>query len=310
MGQPDTPELSVIIPVHNRAELLQRTLDSVAAQTTRRFHLIIVDNGSTDSSPAIISRWMSEHPDFSCEMVRQPLPGACNARNAGLARVTTPWTMHFDSDDVMLPDHLALTIRAIGDNPDADIIGWDTILYPLDGKPSVKPFWADRPLYHCIMHGGMGTQRWVARTGLLRRAGGWDPTVRGWNDVELGVRMLNLRPRVVRRPGPITVEIHSSAESITGTRVSTRAGAYTHAVCLMRQNLPPRLKVWAGVKMAVLAADCLRDHSPQTAATTLARALEMASTRTESLAVRFAYTWRRFGGRGAARLLAPFLSTR
>ena len=55
------PELTVVVPVYNRAKLVSRTLDSIAAQTLRPLDVILVDNASTDASKAVMHKWMAEH---------------------------------------------------------------------------------------------------------------------------------------------------------------------------------------------------------------------------------------------------------
>ena len=104
------PILTVVMPVRNRAALLPRTLLSIERQTLRPLKTVIADNGSTDSTPQIIEQWRQrvEPQGISVTVVSEPRPGASVARNAALAKVTTPYTLHFDSDDEMLPDHLAM----------------------------------------------------------------------------------------------------------------------------------------------------------------------------------------------------------
>ena len=121
--------ITVVIPVRDRAGVVGRTLDSVAAQTLRPFSVVLVDNGSTDGTRAVLDRWQREMsavgPDVT--VISEPRPGACAARNAGLAVVRTPWVMFFDSDDVMLPGHLARAVAVALRNPAASVIGWDAL---------------------------------------------------------------------------------------------------------------------------------------------------------------------------------------
>ncbi|MDE6573922.1 MAG: glycosyltransferase family 2 protein, partial [Muribaculaceae bacterium] len=92
--------LSIIIPVYNRESIVLRTLESVERQTLRPLKLILVDNGSSDGTLAVLEQWRQEHaaPGFEVEVYSEPVPGACAARNKGLAVADTEFVMFFDSD--------------------------------------------------------------------------------------------------------------------------------------------------------------------------------------------------------------------
>ncbi len=308
MNHPDRL-LTIVVPVHNRASLVCRTLDSIAAQAVERpFTLVVVDNGSTDGSYATVHRWADAHRQLHTLLLTENTPGACAARNRGLAEVKSPWVMFFDSDDIMLPGHIASLQQAIERHPQADIVGWPVLLRSLDGSEAIKPFYAHDALYHNIMHGSMGTQRWAARTDLVRRAGGWDQSVMGWNDIELGTRMLLLSPQIVQlKPKhPAVVEI-ATAESITGTTVSAAASRYDHSCDCMAEALSTvGLSRRAELKRTILAGCCCAEGSKDLARELLGKALGRTPSAFHRLLLRGAYAYRAVGLRGIARLLRPF----
>ena len=84
--------MTIVVPVLNREATLQRTLDSISSQTARPLSVIIVDNGSTDNSRDIASRWMSRHKasDFDITLLDMPEKGVSKARNLGLREAVTP----------------------------------------------------------------------------------------------------------------------------------------------------------------------------------------------------------------------------
>ena len=88
-------DITIIIPVYNRAGIVGPTLDAVAAQTWRPLNVILVDNASTDNTLQVLNQWKKsvERPDFKVEVIEERTPGASAARNAGLRRATTRWTM-------------------------------------------------------------------------------------------------------------------------------------------------------------------------------------------------------------------------
>lgn len=97
-------QLSIIIPVYNAERTLERCLQSVLDQDSVSYEVILVDDGSTDSSPAICDRYAANHPEVSC--IHQPNSGVSAARNAGLDKARGQYVMFLDSDDTLM--HYAL----------------------------------------------------------------------------------------------------------------------------------------------------------------------------------------------------------
>lgn len=113
--------ISVIVPVCNGEAHLQATLDSVLAQRHRALELIVVDDGSTDATPALLADLAAADPRVRA--LRQPNRGVSAARNRGLDAAHGEWILFLDADDLLI-DPLLLTalVRAGGD--DADIVGF------------------------------------------------------------------------------------------------------------------------------------------------------------------------------------------
>ena len=77
-----SPLVSIIVPVYNVEAYLSRCLESIAAQTFRDFECILVDDGSTDSSPALCDEWAQRDPRF--RVLHQKNGGISAARNSGM----------------------------------------------------------------------------------------------------------------------------------------------------------------------------------------------------------------------------------
>lgn len=238
--------ISVVIPVLNRADVITSTLDSVVAQTMESFNLIVVDNGSEDGTVEAIGRWAEAHRNapFDIMVLKEARRGASAARNRGLQAVDTPWVMFFDSDDLMKPGHIGRVIRSLDD--ESDLVGWDTETE--SGKRLV--FSADS--WDTLFRGSMATQRWCARTALVRGAGAWNDSVSLWDDIELGLRLLALNPRVKKLRGIPPVIIRSSAESISKAEERLDLPAINRALAAMEQTMP-ELKKWTPFKRAIIA---------------------------------------------------------
>ncbi len=302
--------LSVIIPVYNRNDVVVRTLDSVKAQSFRPLKLILVDNDSTDGSLFTLLHWSSQNQaeDFQIEVLSESIAGAAAARNAGLAILDTPWVMFFDSDDVMHPDHISSAFETLSLNPYADIVGWDVNIHTLDDRVIRRKFVDRDCLFRCIIDGTMATQRYMVKTSVLLTAGGWDESVRVWNDIELGVMLLLLPSlEIVKRHGDVYVDVYASVESITGTTHLDKCAQLEHSLDVIADDLPEHSRCIVYLKGAILAGLYTREGGLRQGDALMAKILEADMSAKRRLLYRFARYYTERGGRGVAKILKYFL---
>lgn len=307
--------VSLIIPVHNRWPMAERTFASIAAQTRLPDHLIIVDNNS-DADVAENIKATAENLGriMKVSLVSCIAPGAPAARNAGLKPADTDWTMFFDSDDIMLPDHIAVAMAEAESNSDADIVGWDAVFVDPEGnKLKAKNFPTRHYVYNAVMHGSLATQCYMARTELFRNAGGWNPEAKIWNDMELSVRLLMQDPKIVKAHTPHpTVHIVTHPNSITGPDFSSKAAERDHTIDILiafaektdNRSLVPIL----ALKRALLAARCQEEGQKVLASDLYTSALTLPLSPIQRLAVWFGFRYTALSLPGAARLLMPFFT--
>jgi glycosyltransferase involved in cell wall biosynthesis len=124
MDHPETgggpkPAVSIILPTYNRARFLPQALESIRSQRFTDWELIVIDDGSTDDTPAVLPVLTAGLPQ-PVRCVRQPNRGAYGARNTGLDLARGEYVAFFDSDDVWLPDYLWECATAARANPDVD----------------------------------------------------------------------------------------------------------------------------------------------------------------------------------------------
>ncbi len=235
------PLLTVVIPVYNRANLVKDTLQSLADQTLQVFDVVLVDNNSTDNSLAVLQQWADEHSshDRRITVLSEAKRGACAARNRGASEVKTPWVMFFDSDDLMDPSHLADFEEVARSNPEADLITRPVYFRTAGGGKRLHRYCRGekRALFNHIFHATLSTQRYIVKTSFYEKTGGWDPKVWGWNDYELGVRLLLQHPRVATVPGPPSMLVVPQKESITGTAYSTSPRKWEDALDKCQRDL-------------------------------------------------------------------------
>lgn len=114
-------KVSVVIPVHNGEKYLAQAIESVLAQTFRDFELLIVDDGSTDGSRAIIDHYARR--DARIRILSQANRGVSAAGNLGFEKARGEWVSRLDADDLFLPDKLQRQIAFIRQHPDVRIVG-------------------------------------------------------------------------------------------------------------------------------------------------------------------------------------------
>ncbi|NUQ18088.1 MAG: glycosyltransferase family 2 protein [Sphingomonas sp.] len=113
------PAISVILPVHNRADVLPRAIESVLAQELADFELIVVDDGSSDAS----AKLAQGYDDQRIRLIRlDENRGGNVARNEGLRAAQSPLVAFLDSDDRYLATKLASVVAHFDKDPDLDLL--------------------------------------------------------------------------------------------------------------------------------------------------------------------------------------------
>jgi len=117
-----TPVVSVVIPTFNRAPYLSTAIESLRRQTLSDIEIIVVDDGSTDETQALLARV----PDRRLRVIRHAVnQGIATARNAGLDAAEGRYTAVLDSDDFALPERLAKQAAFLDAHPDyAEVGAW------------------------------------------------------------------------------------------------------------------------------------------------------------------------------------------
>ena len=109
------PKVSIIIPIYNTAERLPGCLDSVLNQTHCNLEIILVDDGSTDDSPAIIQTYAQK--DSRIKVITQKNQGQSAARNRGLKQATGDFISFLDSDDAIKSNFIQKLLAPYAKNP-------------------------------------------------------------------------------------------------------------------------------------------------------------------------------------------------
>jgi glycosyltransferase involved in cell wall biosynthesis len=215
-------QTSVIIPTYNRAELVQRAIASVQAQSQRDFELIVVDDGSEDDTAAVVSRL----PGVRFERIAHGGPGA--ARNAGIALARGERIAFLDSDDAWDPRFLEVMNAALDADPQAGFAYCDFISREEPGGQTRSLMASNKLNGHLLprifeacfitMGGALIHRR------AITAAGPFDPTLEALEDWDFWMRVACLFPAryVDRRLLTIHVNTaareHRSSDEVAGFR--------------------------------------------------------------------------------------------
>lgn len=120
--------LSIIVPVYNAAAYLERCLNSILEQEYCAFEVLLVDDGSTDDSPAICDRYCES--DHRFKVIHKHNGGVSSARNAGLDVAQGDYVMFLDSDDALMPYALD---EMMDNTRDAEVVVGGYAVF-MDGK--------------------------------------------------------------------------------------------------------------------------------------------------------------------------------
>lgn len=104
-------KISVIVPVYNVEAYLERCVESILQQTYAHFELILINDGSTDSSGQICYHLASQYENIKVYHIENA--GVSNARNMGIQLATGSWVTFIDSDDFVTQDYLATLVSAV-----------------------------------------------------------------------------------------------------------------------------------------------------------------------------------------------------
>ncbi len=128
------PNVSVVMCVYNGEAHVGRALDSVFAQDFRGFEVIVVDDGSTDRTPAILGAYGDR-----IRVIQQQNRGPAIARNVGVAASRATYIAFLDADDVWFAGRLAKTVAPLESNPAAVLAYSDAALVDYSDTPLAHP---------------------------------------------------------------------------------------------------------------------------------------------------------------------------
>lgn len=179
------PKITVYIVTKNRIDQLKEAIQSVERQSYRDFEIIIVDDGSTDSTPEFLKKYQSS---TSFRWKRNEISlGAPAARNTAIQLAEGDFITGLDDDDRFHPDRLTHFIRNW--NPEAQILTSDDVFVRMNGS---RVRWRKKEtitLNDILYKNQIGNQVFT-RTEFLQQLGGFDPSLTSAQDHDLWIRLI------------------------------------------------------------------------------------------------------------------------
>jgi glycosyltransferase involved in cell wall biosynthesis len=185
-----TPRVTVIIPTYNRAALLGEAIKSVLAQHFTDLELIVVDDGSTDATSALLGTYR----DARLRRMRQPHRGISSAMNLGLSAARGEYIARLDSDDIWHPNMLSTIVPVLNARPEIGVAYGKGQAMDAEGRPLChtlgrRPHFPDDCLLSMVYDDFTCNIVTVARRECFQRAGGYDESLPGNEDWDIWLRI-------------------------------------------------------------------------------------------------------------------------
>jgi glycosyltransferase involved in cell wall biosynthesis len=224
----NAPLFSVVIAAYNCEATVASAVRSALDQTEHSREVIVVDDGSTDGTAAVVESIASD----AVRLIRQANQGSAGARNAGIAAASGRWVAFLDADDLWLPTYLEAALRALDSVPDAVMAYTDAYAFEAASgrvrrqtamhwwQPASTPADRDSFLLELLKGNFIYNSTTVSRQ-LLDELGGFDETERTHEDYELWLRILYRGHLPVRMAEPQALyRLHPAQKSRVAINVA------------------------------------------------------------------------------------------
>lgn len=186
-----TPKISVVLPTYNRGYIISRAIESILSQTFKDFELIIVDDGSSDNTEAVVRTFADPRIRYVKELHR----GGAATRNTGIVISQGEFIAFQDSDDEWLPEKLEMQMEAFRQaGYEVGIVYTGFWKNTKDGErvyfPSASVRKKEGSIYEELLHGNFITnQAAMVRKSCFHDVGGYDESLPGMHELDLWLRM-------------------------------------------------------------------------------------------------------------------------
>ena len=184
---------TALITTYNSEEFLMKAVESVNSQTYRDFELLVVDNGSTDSSAQLLKEYQQAHPEANMRIVTlEENRGISGGRNAGIEAAQGTYICFLDSDDYWYPEKLECVQAAIAKDNSLDVIcHWEDHITDHDSKLVCYRTPGENTYEDLLVNGNcLSTSALTIRREAMLAIGGFDLSLKcGEEDYDCWLRL-------------------------------------------------------------------------------------------------------------------------
>lgn len=236
------PRVSIVTPAYNYGRYLGELVDSVMSQTYPFVEHIVVDDGSTDNTPEVLTS-LAERYGSRLNVIRQPNAGQAVAVNHGMLAATGDVVLWINADDLMAPWAVEEGIRALREHPESGAVYGDWARVDAAGNllQTMRPgtvtieelLMGGLFIAHCAL---------IIRKEVLHDVGLLDPVLRFTLDWDFIVRIA-IRHQIAYTPGRpwAYYRDHAATKTNTGRSATAREYRYIYEKVLLSPNLPKAL---------------------------------------------------------------------
>ena len=221
-----TPRVTVAMSVHDDAATVGAAIESILGQTFQDFEFLIVNDGSSDGSGAIIDSFAAADPRIRA--IHQPNRGLIASLNRLVAEARGDLIARMDGDDISLPGRFAAQVAFLDAHPDHGVLGTNT--NEIDEADRITLCTDLHPLDHAAVQAALRRGSPVAhssvmmRTAVVREGGGYRAAYRHCEDYDLWLR-LSERTRIANLPDRLLLYRRSSGQVSVRHVVEQQTGA-------------------------------------------------------------------------------------
>lgn len=208
------PKVSTIIPCHNEGPLLREAVRSALAQSHPETEVIVVADGPQNGQTQAILDELEANRQV--RVLAKPQGGVSSARNFGIEEADGEYLLFLDADDLIDPSFAARGVEIFESTPEALIVGGQVVMFGAISGPYGPPFRLNQFLHESLLPVGH-----MVHTADARRVGGFDESLRRYEDHDFFLRILGLAPdahtAVVQLPETL-YHYRKHSQSVTSER--------------------------------------------------------------------------------------------
>jgi glycosyltransferase involved in cell wall biosynthesis len=207
--------VSTIIPAFNAEKYLRESVDSALSQNYHEQEVIVVDDGSTDSTPLILAEYGNK-----IRVVRQPNKGSPAACNKGVEVARGSWISFLDADDIWLPDKLSKQLQVCGRT---DISHTDSLVFgdSVAGeirRSTFEPPYSGMVLKELLVRNFISKSTVLMRRDLYRQYGGFDESYTGVEDWPFWIKICARHELGYLPEALVRYRVHLKSKSMEGRK--------------------------------------------------------------------------------------------